>query len=74
MKPKKWKLIQLPLPFLGVKVIKQKKTVESLKIKWSSFPKNQEDIESLPPKFITKELTGATVESGTAMFYCYIKL
>ena len=39
-----------------------------------SFPKNQEDIESLPPKFITKELTGATVESGTAMFYCYIKL
>lgn len=36
--------------------------------------KNQEDIESLPPKFITKELTGATVKSGTAMFYCYIKL
>lgn len=31
--------------------------------------KNQEDIESLTPKFITKELTGATVESGTAIFY-----
>lgn len=36
--------------------------------------KNQEDIESLPPKFITKELTGATAESGTAMFCYYIKL
>lgn len=36
--------------------------------------KNQEDIESLPPKFITKELTGATAESGTAMFCCYLKL
>ena len=41
MKPKKKKkkeANQLSVPFLGVKVIKWKKTVESLKIKWSSFP------------------------------------
>lgn len=35
---------------------------------------HQEDTENFPLKAVTKELIGIIEKSGTAIYYCYIKL